>query len=306
MQATALQPILSPEMDIAPLYVKAPGTCGELMQGAIDEQDFLVNCPINLFSQAKVQAIADAGLYLNNENRYTKIRDTIALAAEECRFPLNHSLEIHSDIPRGKGMASSSADITAAFEAVCRCSNVSLTAEAFAHIATEIEPSDLVHYSGISHLNHLTGQLIESMPVPSGMDVLVIDCGGQIDTVTFDRMKARSLYRSNQPYLRETLALLKDGLHSGDLAAVAEAATRSAEFNQQIHRKPQFDDLLAISRAAGALGVNCAHSGTVLGVLYPRDEHLKRCLISEITQHFRSGISVIGSFTIISGGCYEC
>ena len=306
MQATALQPILSAEIDIAPLHVKAPGTCGELMQGAFDEQDFLVNCPINLFSQARVQAVAETGLYLKNEDRYTKIRDTISLAAEEYRFALNHRLEIHSDIPRGKGMASSSADITAAFEAVCRCSNVSLTAEAFAHIATEIEASDLVHFPGISHLNHLTGQLVESMPVPSGMDVLVIDCGGQIDTMTFDRIKARSLYRSNQPYLREALELLKYGLHNGDLDAVANAATRSAEFNQQIHHKPQFDDLLAISRAAGALGVNCAHSGTVLGVLYKRDEHLKRCLMSEIKQHFHADISVIGSFNIISGGCYEC
>ena len=31
--------------------VKAPATCGELIQGAIDGQDFLVNCPIDLFSE---------------------------------------------------------------------------------------------------------------------------------------------------------------------------------------------------------------------------------------------------------------
>ena len=130
------------------------------MQGEIDGRDFLVNCPINLFAYAKLEPVAHAGLHLHNEARYIKIRDTIMLAADEYTLTLSHNVEIHSDIPRGKGMASSSADITAAFEAICRCSGLSLTAETFADIITKIEPSDLVHFPGISHLNHLTGQLL--------------------------------------------------------------------------------------------------------------------------------------------------
>jgi len=287
------------------LYLKAPGTCGELMQGAIDEQDFLVNCPINLFSHSTVKASSKAGLHLHNLHRYTKIRDTIMLAVEEFSFNVSHHLEIHSDVPRGKGMASSSADITAAFEAVCRQCDVSLTAEEFARIVTEIEPSDCVHFPGVTHVNHLTGQLFESMPAPRGMSILVVDCGGHIDTVAFDRLFARSLYRSNQPYLRETLGLLKSGLHNGDLTAVAVAATRSAQFNQQIHCKPQFDELLETSREIGALGVNCAHSGTVLGVLYRSDDELKERLIDNIELRFGADISIVGNFHIISGGCYE-
>ncbi|UUZ55882.1 hypothetical protein LP419_10660 [Massilia sp. H-1] len=144
------------------LRLKAPGTCGELMQGAIDEQDFLVNCPVNLFSYATVHE-GDDGLHLHDLHRYTKIRDTIALAAHEYAFRLSHQVAIRSDIPRGKGMASSSADITAALEAVCRSADVKLTDEIFARIVTEIEPSDCVHFPGIAHVNHLTGQLIESM-----------------------------------------------------------------------------------------------------------------------------------------------
>ncbi|UUZ55883.1 hypothetical protein LP419_10665 [Massilia sp. H-1] len=100
------------------------------------------------------------------------------------------------------------------------------------------------------------------------MNVLVVDCGGEIDTIAFDRQKARGIYRKNQPYLKEALALLKRGLYEGDPLAVAEAATRSAQLNQQIHIKPQFDEMLRTTRELGALGVNCAHSGTVLGVMY--------------------------------------
>ena len=305
MQATAQQAMLQPDADLSALYIKAPGTCGELLQGAIDGQDFLVNCPINLFSYAKVQPLGCAGLELHNEDRYTKIRDTLLLAAEEHEFSLGHALEIYSDIPRGKGMASSSADISAAFEAICRSYDVSLTAETFAHTVSEIEPSDLVHFPGISHINHLTGQLFESMPAPEEMNILVVDCGGQIDTVMFDRIKARSLYHSHQPDLCAMLKLLKAGLYSGDLAAVAKAATLSAKFNQQIHFKPQFEELLAISLAAGALGVNCAHSGTVLGVMYRSNERLKERLINDISQRFGNDISIVGNHYMISGGCYE-
>jgi len=305
MQATAHQTVLEPANDLGALFIKAPGTCGELLQGAIDGQDFLVNCPINLFSYAKVQRIGSAGLQLQHEHRYTKIRDTILLAAEEHEFSLNHALEIDSNIPRGKGMASSSADISAAFEAICRSSDLSLTAEAFAHTVTEVEPSDLVHFPGVSHINHLTGQLFESMPAPEEMSILVIDCGGHIDTVMFDRIKARSLYRSHQPALCAMLKLLKTGLYTNDLAAVAKAATQSAKFNQQIHFKSQFEDLLAISLAAGALGVNCAHSGTVLGVMYRSNELLEERLINGISKYFGNDINIIGNHHMISGGCYE-
>ena len=33
-------------------YVRAPGTCGEFLQGSIDGQSFLVTCPINRYSYA--------------------------------------------------------------------------------------------------------------------------------------------------------------------------------------------------------------------------------------------------------------
>ena len=31
-------------------YVRAPGTCGEFLQGSINGQSFLVTCPINRYS----------------------------------------------------------------------------------------------------------------------------------------------------------------------------------------------------------------------------------------------------------------
>lgn len=308
MEATLHYPVETPAAILpAPFRMKAPGTCGELMQGAIDEQDFLVNCPIDLYAYATVHNDSGKrGLYLDDLHRYTKIRDTLELAAAEFAIRLSHRVTIRSDIPRGKGMASSSADISAALDALCRSSSLRLHAEPFARLVTEIEPSDCVHFGGIAHVNHLTGRLYDSMPAPQGMSVLIVDCGGEIDTIGFDRKRARALYRQHQPYLKEALATLKRGLRENDLQAVARAATASAALNQQIHYKPQFDELLARARELGALGVNCAHSGTVLGVMYASCERLHERLVDEVQRRFGRGTPIVGNYNIVAGGCRDC
>ena len=45
---------------------RAPATCGELVQGAIDGCDFLVNCPIDLYATASVATVDDGGLHLRS------------------------------------------------------------------------------------------------------------------------------------------------------------------------------------------------------------------------------------------------
>lgn len=288
----------------APTHCEAPGTCGELVQGAIDGRDFLVNCPIDLFSRATVCASARAGLHLADPEGFSKIADAVSLLSRQCGLRLSHEIRIESAIPRGKGMASSTADITAAVDALCRTCAMRLSDAAVARLLAAVEPSDCVHFPGIAHVNHLTGALIESLPVPDDLRVLVVDCGGEVDTVGFDRERARAVYRRNQPVVIEALTHLRQGLHSGDEAAVAEAATTSARLSQQILYKPQFEQLLAETREIGALGVNCAHSGTVLGVLHRTDEDLTAELIRRIEASFGASLHIYGDFRIIGGGCH--
>jgi L-threonine kinase len=55
------------------------------------------------------------------------------------------------------------------------------------------------------------------------------------------------------------------------MPAVGEVATRSAQLNQRLCPKRTLDDMIAICRAVGGLGVIAAHSGTALGVLLADD-----------------------------------
>lgn len=326
---------------------KAPGTCGELLQGTLDDQDFMVNCPIDLYSRARVAPVDEPGVHVTDEREFSKILSTVDLVADRLGAGASSSLDrsdrsagiradsdrswlakiavrrsgaqraplagrgigrqvvIDSDVPRGKGMASSTADVCAAMAAVCRSCDLRLSDTELARLVTQVEPSDCTHFSGIAHLNFLNGELRDLLPPPEGLRVLVVDCGGEVDTLSFDRERAHRVYKANTIRLRRALHRLKRGLRSGCFESIAAAATFSAELSQQILYKPQFEPLLAQARELGALGVNCAHSGTVLGVMYDPRRACGSALRASVQRNFGDDLAIVGDFAIIGGGCVE-
>lgn len=284
---------------------RAPGTCGELVQGHIDGRDFLVNCPIDLFSFATAQRSERPGLHFANAQLFGKVIDAITLAARRFGLELRHRLAVSSSIPRGKGMASSTADITAALAAVLQSSGARVSPQKFSYLVAEVEPSDCTNFDGIAHVNHLTGDLIETLPPPENLRVLIVDCGGEVDTIGFNRETAREVYRHQRQRIVMALALLKRGLRLRRDDWVAEAATESARLSQSILFKPQFETLLGAARDVGALGVNCAHSGTVMGVLYRGHDRLRERLIERVRREFGETLPIVGDHQIIGGGCFE-
>lgn len=282
----------------------APGTCGELVQGYLNGQDFLVNCPIDLFSRADVYESVSPGVYLEDPVGFSKISAAANILTEQYGIELAHDIHISSSIPRGKGMASSTADISAALQSICDSVLLHLSPYEFAKILTLVEPSDCVHFQGIAYINHLTGTYVESLPAPTDMRVLVVDCGGEVDTVRFDREHARSVYRKNQARIAMALNLVRTGLQQNDNRRVARGATISAQLSQQILYKPQLDELLVSAMAQGALGVNCAHSGTVLGILYEPGKVQWDLLQDDLERRFGDDLAIIGDHQVISGGCH--
>ena len=294
---------------------KAPATCGELIQGWSDGQDFLVNCPIDLYAYAELQPAASPGVCVVDAAHHTKIDHGLSLLAEQFadRWPgasgprasLAHQVQVRSRIPRGKGMASSSADLSAALQAVCVGCGLDLSPQAFTELLIRIEPSDCVHLPGIAHVNHLSGRLYDSLPTPGDLSVVVVDCGGEIDTLAFDRERARDVYRRHADTVGAMLATLGQGLCRRDEGLIGAAATQSAILSQSILPKPQFEALLRLGLEWGALGVNCAHSGTVLGVLHRTRDGLAPTLIERIDAYFGRTVTVLGNHHIVTGGCLE-
>jgi L-threonine kinase len=271
-----------------------PGACGELVQGTLSGNNFLVTCPVNWFSRVTVaidrgagaadtccpadaRSPADAAGASRGRHRIVFPAERIktaqavrkALDREGCQG-LGAVIDVASSLPVGKGMASSTADLSAACYAVAAALRRRLTPEAVAEIALSIEPSDGTFSSGIALFDHVGGRLYERLGNPFPLGLLVLDFGGSVDTLEFNRrFDLAELNERKEPAVRRALELVKEGLRRRDPVRLGEGATLSALANQSILPKPDLESIIDYAMARGAYGVNVAHSGTVAGVLLP-------------------------------------
>jgi len=252
---------------------KAYGTCGELIQGQFASgEDFLVTMPVDLWSEVKIRLDPACSDIQSSLPGRTKTSQAVRKALDTLGFPgLGASLQIQSALPVGKGMASSSADIVAACRAVSASLGVVLSPGEISRLAVEIEPTDGVMFPGVVCYNHRKGRLLEAMDSLPPVHLLVLDLGGQVDTISFNQtQKQYSAYEIEE--IHKAFALVKEGLRKGDLDQVGLGATISARINQRRLMKPHFDKILRLARAHGSAGLCAAHSGSVLGLLFARDQ----------------------------------
>ena len=248
-----------------------PGTCGELAQGMLDGTLVMVTCPIDLHATATVELSEGAG-HVRGPIGSPKATRAVKLSlARLGRNDVEARLHLESPLPRGKGMASSTADIVAAIGATAAALNTETTAQQQADLALAIEPSDGVMLPGIALFDHRYGRIAQSLGDPPAMRVLVLEFADALDTEAFNAVDRRAEMQAREEHFREALDLITVGLKNGDDEMVGRGATHNALAYQEVLPKPQLPDVLALGSAAGAVGVNVAHSGTVLGLLFPED-----------------------------------
>lgn len=289
----------------------APGTCGELVQGMIGGVDFLVTCPINQFSRATVTVSRsdEAGQLVRGIDHLPKTRQAVAATLrrlQECLgiAGLVADVAIANPIPAGKGMGSSSADITAAVHATAQAAGVPLTPETISSIALAVEPTDGVMFPGIAMFDHRHGKILELLGAPPPMEVIVIDRGGQLDTLEFNRVDRAEKWASIADATSEALELTREGIRRSDPELVGRGATISARAGSPDGAAPWVERASDFADAIGAVGVNVAHSGTVVGILLDARKRHSKPAFREAQREFASAASV-QHFRIISGGVRE-
>lgn len=242
--------------------VSSPGSCGEFIQGYAEEGSFMVTCPINRYATAVVDEKESTPL---PEKAQQAVEKTLAYLGEK---EMKGFVHLQSVIPKGKGLASSTADISAVVQAVALSLGRKLSPEEIAHIALSIEPSDATFFEGVVQFDYRHGKLIRPMGLCPAMDILIYDCGGEVDTMMFNsRADLIALQKSNQEEIQKAVNLFEEGIAAQSVAAIGEAATISAFCNQKILYKKQLEDFYRVGSSAGGQGVICAHSGTVLGLI---------------------------------------
>lgn len=230
------------------ITVKMRGTCGELSQGFYRGEPILITCPIEKFSTV---TISDefAGVEGLGEKSLAMLDKILKYFRADFKF----GLRLTSELPRGKGMASSSADLAAVAQAVANFLGKTLSPAETGRLCAKIEPTDGIFYEGVVVMNPLTGQLIKKIHVEEKFPIAIFDYGGEVNTLKFNR-------RSDFEF-----PTLDDRINF-------EFIKKSALANQKILPKRGLEELMNFAETLGAVAVNVAHSGTVTGIFFREND----------------------------------
>ncbi len=280
---------------------RAPGVCGELVQGMMDGGYFLVTCPIDFYCRVTVTICGgQSGIAAPAE--CPKTREAVAATLSHLgQSGLGATVTVSNPIPRSKGMGSSSADVAAAIAATASALGEPLPPETIARIAVSVEPSDGVMIPGIALFDHRKGSLAEELGPPPPMEIVALDFGGEVDTVEFNRQDHSPQWESVAGETARALELVRRGIREGSPALVGEGASTSAEAGQAVLEKPQLARVSEFARDVGAVGVCAAHSGTVLGVLIDARERRGKSTFRQAREAFPEA-ETVQHFRMMGGG----
>lgn len=283
-------------------YGICPASCGEFVQGILDKEEYLCSYAIDLYSKAVLEEKLEdvqRGPY-KSRMAIKSVFKRFGIPVRECR---NISLQINSDIPVGKGMASSTADIGATIKATLSLINKSLSNEDIAKLAAKIEPTDSIYLEKNNIFNPITGETIKSLGNIENGKVIILE---PKKTLSTKRIRSIPDYNErkirNKETIKEAFDLLEQGMTKNDLNLIGRASTLSSLANENIHRKYQLNEIIEISNSYGAYGVNIAHSGTVIGIIIDRDMNEKRLLELLYDAKINSFYNKIYTSDIIDGG----
>ena len=291
-------------MLIGSATVRAPGVCGELAQGVIEGIHFLVTCPIDFYSRVTVDLYSD-GPGVEAPDGCDKTAAAVRRALSQLKnAKVRAKLTINNPIPRGKGMASSSADLAAAIAATGLALGEELTPYQIAQIALSIEPTDGIMIPGVALFDHRAGIIRESLGPPPPMEIVALDLGGTVDTVQFNMVDRFQRWQNVDDQTKEALRLLRLGIANEDPVLVGKGASISADASQAVLSKPRLEEVKDFAASVGAVGVNVGHSGTIIGVLLDARERRGKSTYHKALEAFPDADAVY-HFRLLGGGVQQ-
>jgi uncharacterized protein involved in propanediol utilization len=254
------------------------GTLGELLQGPVqaqgDAQIGLISLPIRRYSwmhflpddERDPGAMpAEACPGLDGKSRCLR---AISLYLQRSGRRLPRGRWRHdSELPEGKGMASSTADVVATLRCLDSIFATRTPPSVVCDILREIERSDSVFLD--RYALYLSGRqaVVRRFAYMPQYHACYIDEGGAVDTER-SGPALLSYYRSRADAYAANLHRAIDAFERRDAAGIAHCATASALLAQGVLPKRSFDAMLAQRARFGADGIVTAHTGSVIGYLY--------------------------------------
>lgn len=260
-----------------------PASCGELLQGWILGSEKLISCPINWFSYVSVTEDRSLGIERPRMRqmleRVLRYLDILPEASRMLR------IEYDSTIPVGKGLASSTADIAATAQATARFFGYELSPKTLAALCVGIEPTDSTLFSSLTLFDHQTAETQIPLGWSPELSLLLLESPDVVLTEDFHRWDRSAALLAREAQLEQAWKYLTTACKQRDPQRLGEAATLSAIASQDLLPKPGFAELLALTEQNGIYGLNVAHSGSVIGLIYDETYHDKAFIYNWIHRH---------------------
>ncbi|MER8656220.1 hypothetical protein [Mesorhizobium sp. M0847] len=250
------------------------GTFGELLQGQLPtgslpgDPHFLVTMPIAVFARAHfmpIEGTRSVTVYPPHKLKAKRLAENLVIALGVS----GGSLLLQSELPEGKGLASSSADLVAAARSIACCFKRRVRTSLIEKLMAEIEPSDGVMYPGVVAYQQRACSLLSFLGQMPPLAIVGIDERGTIETVDYDQRRGE-IPTSRRAEYHQLLDRARIAIPRGDTATIGRIAMASALLHQERAPKEHLNPTLKASEAVDALGVIVAHSGTMIGILLDR------------------------------------
>ena len=302
------------------ISVRCPASCGEIFQGPVNKQEALISYAIDLYSVVRLEK-GKRMTGSNQDKAYHAMEETLKYFDRPESLLKDYRLIIKSDIPRGKGMASSTADVAGSVMLSAKMLQCPMTEDILGEISAKVEPTDSTLFSKLSLFNSRSGKRLRSYgPYPKG-SVLILEGEGTVDTLEYHRrhqgVKSQQMDQENKNLdnlhrnglvenpirLAQAFKAWEKNRENLSLKELGKLATVSARAHQQILPKPGLEKIIKLSAQSEAYGVNTAHSGSVLGVLYDEALFDKEGFIRKIHKEgLRKHYPILRDHRLIPGG----
>jgi L-threonine kinase len=252
-------------------YGKSFASFGEVVQGRTSKgEDFLVTLPVDKWCTCELVCTPIDGP-LVVECDLEKSQGVLYQVLDELGISYGYHLGCNftRNIPIGKGLSSSTADMLAALRALQEVFGFLLTESFVSRIFSAIEPHDALHYGNSVAYNHRRGHLIENYGYVPAFTIVAVDDGGMLDTLSYNSHV--SFTESITDRFDELLRRLGAAYKSRDDLAIAACATESARIHLERTGKRLLQEVLAGMEHFAPLGLVATHSGTCAGLLFSRD-----------------------------------
>ena len=277
---------------------RAPGVCGVLAQGVLGEMPFSVTCPVDFFSRVRVElSEGGPGVTVTEgcEKTVAAVRRTLMHLR---RAKVRADVRVSSSIPRGRGLGSSSADLSAAIAATAGALGEELSPYDIAQIALSIEPTGGVMMPGLALFDHRAGMVRQSIGPPPPMEIVALDFGGSSRS---DLDGNSQQWRLVDALTEEALGLIRRGVAEKSPALVGQGATIAAEAAGRVSPRPRLEEVAGFAREVGAVGVNGGQNEGVTGLLLDATERRGKSTYIKARQAFPDAETVY-HFRLLGGG----